>query len=225
MQLIIKGNRSPFQISQEVKYIDLILTGSYNSSFTLEFDGKVLEFKDQNFYRFGQRIQGSFQTGLVQALKEFKFTDEVIQLFNRKSQTEIGLFKAVFLIYNWTEIAFTDAYAVSLGSLIYNEFIIDNSNKIGPQNDIYFISRSLLTQENQQYIDRLLEINLLAFAEFRDNALGNFSTYFIPLVRPGVSREHFISKTDTTGIATHNFWKRILQDRDARLRNWMTNRS
>lgn len=225
MELLITANKEPFQLTKQIKLIDMRLTGSYNSSMTIHYDDRMLKFEDGGkFFRFGERLKGSFQTNFHQALQEFEFAPEIIREFSHKSQTEIGLFKSIFLIYSWVEIAFTDAYAVSLGNRIYNEFIVDYSNKVGPQNDIYFIKQALITEENTPLIKRLIEINLLASAIFKDNAIGTYQTYFIPLIRPGVSREYFSSSSDPNGSKTYDFWKTILHDRDARISNWFKNR-
>lgn len=226
MQLVISANKEPFQLTRQIKLLEIRLAGNYHSAINLMYDdNRVLKFENgAKFFRFGERLKGSFQTTFQQALQEFDFAPEIIREFSHKSQTEIGLFKSVFLIYSWVELAFTDAYAVQLSNRIYNEFIVDYSNKVGTQNDLYFIKQAMIVPENLPLINRLMEINLLASALFSDNEIGTYQTYFIPLIRPGVSREHFNSPGDLNGNKTYELWKTILRDRDARISNWFTNR-
>lgn len=123
------------------------------------------------------------------------------------------------------ELTFTDAYAVDLSSKIYNEFITDNTNLVGAQKDIYFIGKHLLTDDNLPLIKRLMEINLLASVVFNDKHKGQYESYFVPLLKPGVSREYFISQADPNGTKTHGLWRTILRDRDMRISSWFKNRS
>lgn len=227
MELIVSGNKAPFQIKEQILPIELRLVGRYNTGMTLYYDNIPLTFNNgSDFFQFGQRIKGASITSICSALSDFKVTDnpQLLVEFSRKSFTEINLFKAVFLIYSWVEIAYTDAYAVNLSSKIYNEFIIDFNSNVGPQEDIYFIKRELINDNNTSLLGRLIEINLLASAKFIGGGLGQYQAYFLPLEKPGVLRENFRHEKDPSGEKTYSLWKKILKDRDDKISNWFKNR-
>jgi hypothetical protein len=180
----------------------------------------------KTLYEFSSRIRGTSPSGISLILAEFHLLSnmEAVTNFSRKPLTEINLFKSVFLIYDWVQIAYTDAYAVSLGSKIYNEFIVDFNNKPGSQEDIYFIRHELINETTKPLLERLIDINLLASASFAGGGLGVYTTYFITLDKPGMPREAFRHSQDPMGDKTYNLWKLILQDRDFRFSLWTKNR-
>lgn len=227
MELLIEGNKAPFQITRQITPLQLRLEGQYNASMTLYYDNAILSFDNGAlFFQFGQRIKGASVSSICAALAEFQVATnpQFIVEFSRKSFTEVNLFKSVFLIYSWVEIAYTDAYAVDLSSKIYNEFIIDFNNSPGPQEEIYFIPKDLISNDNQPLLKRLININLLVSALFSGGNLGQYQAYFLPLEKPGVLRDNFMHEHDPSGERTYNLWKRILRNRDDRISSWMKNR-
>ncbi len=229
MEIVILGNKESFQLTEnniplEIRLIAPNLAQS-NSLFTIIYDGYTLRINPDDCYKIAENIKGKSPIEVHFALNRIIEDTQFSNSFFNKSLTEVSLFKALFLIYNWVEIAFTDAYAVSIGSKIYNEFIIDYNNQVGSQQDIYFIRKELITNSNKIYLNKLIEVNLLVKLNMLGgDTFGNFETYFIPLIKPGVSRDYFTSQQDPTGEKSYTFWKKILADRDARLNSWMKNR-
>jgi hypothetical protein len=229
MEIKIKGNKESFQQHHRIDYLDIKLSGTFsfaeNSTIFLGYSNHHLTFNNrQDFYRFSEKIKGASLEQIVLLSQDFNLSPLFIESLREKGDIEIGLFKSIFLIYNWIEIALTDAYAVNLGDKIYNEFIIDYSGKLEVQKEIYFINTKYLDSNYLPSIQRLLDLNLLASASFETN-VGNYQTYFIPLIKPGVSREFFNTEFDKNGSKTYGLWKDILNDRDSRIKYWITYRS
>lgn len=224
MQIALTANRESYQLNTRVNLISIQLL-QVERVLVVQYDNFSLRFDHlKNPFIFSEKIKGHDRAGVSNVLREFNFDNKVVEWAQRTSLIEIALFKALFLVYQWVEIAFTDAYAVSLSSKIYDEFIIDYNNNVGPQKDIYFIKYEHITTTNLPLLTRLVELNLLVHAVFSGGGLGNNETYFTPIFTPGVSRKYFESPADTSGNKTFGLWKTILDDRDKRINNWFTNR-
>lgn len=229
MFLSVSGNKEPFQLSKVVEMLKIRLDAAdmaqANSMFSLTYGERAINISASNFYSLSQNIKGSTgQLDITLALNRLQVDPSFANSFLTKSLTEVSLFKSIFLIYYWVTIAFTDPYAVSLDSKIYDEFIVDYNNKLGSQPDIYFIKYNLINSSNQPYLNRLVELNLLVNLYIGSEIIGQANSYFIPLIKPGVSREYFSNKFDSHGDKTYSLWKQILNDRDTRLRFWSKNR-
>jgi hypothetical protein len=88
------------------------------------------------------------------------------------------------------------------------------------QKDIYFISSKYLSSVYGSSIQRLIDLNLLVSATFCTKK-DNYQTYFIPLIKPGVSRTFFKTDFDKSGNKTYDLWKNILNERDSRIKYWL----
>jgi hypothetical protein len=128
------------------------------------------------------------------------------------------------MIYDWAGLGLRNLYTTNLTARIYDSFIVDYFTRQDAQTDLYFIKEGLISKINEPIIRKLMEINLLNRAEFNDHLLGNYISYFVPLIKPGISREHFESDSDPSGNRAYSLWKTILKDRDVRISNWSTNR-
>lgn len=225
----IYGNKEPYQLNGKVENIEIRLEGEdlfhSKSKIYVAYDNEIeLQFENgSRVYQFAEKLKGANAPNITLTLKEFGFKDEFSNNFLRKTATEVALFKSLFLIYCWVDIAFTDAYAVNLDSKISDEFIIDINYSHNTQNDIYFIKREYITHENMPYIEKLMQLNLLASAFF-SGSIGEYHSYFIPLIKPGVSRQLYNHQFDPSGNKTYAFWKNILSDRDWRINSWVKNR-
>lgn len=229
MEILVRGNKESFQLRQKIEHVDIILSGNFafigDNPVFLDYQDHRLSFKNrQQFYHFAEETKGASVDKLILLLQEFKLPNLFSDGLKRKGEIEVNLFKSVFLIYTWIEIAITDAYAVSLSDKIYDEFIIDYSSKPEVQKDIYFVHSKYLNAEYLPQIQRLIDLNLLASASFK-TVVGNFQSYFIPLIKPGVSREYFNSAFDENGSKTYSLWKEILSERDIRIRYWINHRN
>jgi hypothetical protein len=229
MKIVLSGNKEPYQLTEKVAHLTIELTDGKNDQnldcMIIRYDPFTLFLSPNNFYQISEAIKGrsalDVSFALSRGLPEYpKFSNS----FLSKTETETALFKSLFLIYYWVEIAFTDVYAISLGPKIYNEFILDYNSLRSNQPDIYFLKKERIVNANQSSIDRLVELNLLVEAKFGSDAVGDWKSYFIPLLKPGVSRSFFSHPTDPTGNNTYAFWKQVLDDRDFRLQSWAKNR-
>lgn len=229
MNFSVIGNREPFQLNKVVKMLEIRLDAEdmpkESSMFSLAYGERSINISASTFYSLSQNVKGSVgQLDITLALNRLNIDPNFANSFLSKSLTEVSLFKSIFLIYYWVSIAFTDPYAISIDSKVYDEFIVDYNNKLGSQPDIYFIKHGLISSSTQPYLDRLVELNLLVKLSLGNKVLGHKTSYFIPLIKPGVSREYFTNKFDIHGDKTYGLWKEILNDRDTRLRYWSKNR-
>lgn len=228
MEIKIIGNKESYQLHRRVEYLEVKLSRSLSidshSPINIYYGDVTFTFDNtQKFQSFIERIKGATLERVVLLSHEFSLPSEAIEKLSSAGDIEIGLFKSIFMVYNWIEIALTDAYAVSLSDKIFNNFILDYTGNIGVQKDIYFINSKFTSSVYYPHIERLVELNLLAKAVF-DTNVGDFDAYFIPLIKPGVSREFFKSDKDLTGKKTYEVWKQILDERDSKLRYWQTYR-
>ena len=215
MKIVLKGNKDSYQLYNKYSPIEVTLLlhdDNLNSTITIEYgDEAKLEYQNSSqFFHFAEKIRGASKEQISNRLTELGFSQVFSKGFLSKNEIEVSLFKSVFLIFMWVEIAITDAYAVSIDSKIYNEFIVDYSGKPETQQDIYFVKRDIITEKNLILIEKLIEVNLLASVSLQSKLLGNYQTYIIPLVKPGVSREYFKHTADPNGDKTYSLWKKIL---------------
>lgn len=229
IELKIKGNKESYQLTKKVDYIDISLDGNFdfNSSSRINFryDNYNLTFENRNkLFKFAEEIRGTSLDKLILTFSKYEFESSLINNLANKKSTEIGLLKALFLIYYWIDLPLTNPTDLDLEKQLFNEFVVDWTNQPEPQKDIYFIDKRHITPNNRPFIQKLIDLNLLASFKVQINDNVTISTYFIPLVKPGVSRENFMSEFDTKGDKTYSFWKSILKDRDIRITNWINNR-
>ena len=228
MKIKIKGNIKPYQETNSVENLELSLEGdfSFMSENRIQFNyGKrCFSFKNRNdLFQLTEKTKGASLDRIVLELMDTEVDNEFIKELAHKSKLEIGLLKALFLIYNWVELPMTDPITLQLKSRIYDDFVIDYSGKPEIQKDIYFIKEENLTENNRKYIDRLQDLNLLAKTIIDTNS-KQYETYFIPLIKVGVSKSNFKSDFDKDGSKTYKFWSEILDQRDKRIKYWITNR-
>jgi hypothetical protein len=229
VELKIKGNKESYQLTKKVDYIDISLDGNFdfnsNSPINFRYDNYNLTFENRNkLFKFAEEIRGTSLDKLILTFSKYEFESSLINYLANKKSTEIGLLKALFLIYYWIDLPLTNPTDLDLEKQLYNEFIVDWTNQPEPQKDIYFIDKRHITPNNRPFIQKLIDLNLLASFKVQINDIEKISTYFIPLVKPGVSRENFMTEFDTKGDKTYSFWKSILKDRDIRITNWINNR-
>ena len=229
IELKIKGNRESYQLTKKVDYINISLGGNFesnaNSRINFCYDNNNLTFENRNrLFKFAEEIRGTSLDKLILTFSKYEFESSLINKLANKKSTEIGLLKAIFLIYYWIDLPLTNPTDLDLEKQLFNEFVVDWTNQPEPQKDIYFINKKQITTNNQPYIQKLIDLNLLASFKIQIHDKVSISTYFIPLVKPGVSRENFITEFDTKGDKTYSFWKSILKDRDIRITNWINNR-
>lgn len=229
MEILIKGNKNSFQLYKKIEYLDIKLHGSFSLNLEqpvyIDYGDIQLKFSNrQRFYTFSEKVKGASLEKIILLSQEYQLNPTFTNSLIRKGEIEIGLFKSIFLIYSWIEIAITDAYAVNISDMIYNKFLIDYSGKPEVQKDIYFLDSKYIVEEYSPILQKLMDLNLLVSCKLVTIA-GNFQTFFIPLIKPGVSREYFKTDFDKNGNKIFDFWKKILDDRDAKIRHWINYRN
>lgn len=228
MDFMIRGNKESYQITRKVIYQEIRLKWEYKqydeNPVLIFYDEINLIFPNRStFHSYILQSKGASKEKLYLLSKKFNLKREFINLILSMGQLEIGLFKAILLIFEWVEVAYTDAYAVLIKDKIYNDFLVDYNSKPIVQEHIYFIKNKYCDQSYDVYLAKLIDLNLLVSATFY-SSFGKYNTWFIPLIKPGVSRENFQSEFDHTGNRTYNLWMEILGDRDSKINSWFKNR-
>ncbi len=229
MDISVTGNIDSFQLSQKVDLLDIGLTLDFGNN--LAIATAELRYRNSRLSlgtidglsRFSQTTKGYPPSHLAFLLQAQFGGDGFSESLATKGTLELSLLKSVFMIFMWVENSVMEPFWFSLKQRIYNEFIIDYTGRPEAQRDIYFISDKYNTEAYQSHLTRLLELNLLNRCDFRSGATS-FRSYFIPFIKPGVSRELFAHGSDRNGNTTYSLWKHILDDRDLRMRSWITTR-
>ncbi|MFC0516772.1 hypothetical protein ACFFGT_21375 [Mucilaginibacter angelicae] len=232
MEIIVEGNIESYQLSQKLQNLKIILEGNFSTSSNNKspirlYYGLSQKYDWNNindFFNFSQKVRGLSMERLA---LEFQFLSKdqgFSENFLIKNSLELGLLKSLFSIYSWIENYLTSTNLEGLKKSIYNEFIIDYTGRPEPQKDIYFISEKYLTTKNRPHILRLKALNLLNSITFNYDK-GQYESFFIPFIKPGVTRDLFKgNEFDLNGSITYELWKSILEDRDFRIRYWINNR-
>lgn len=229
IELKVRGNRESFQLTKKLDYIEIRLSGQFGfnsqSQINFVYDNNNLAFKDRNqLFKFSEEVRGMTLDKLILTLNNYEFESSFINSLAKKKSTEIGLLKAIFLIYYWIELQLASPEDLDLEKQLYNEFVIDWTNQPEAQKDIYFIDKKHIIDKNTPFLQKLIDLNLLASFKIKLQNNDTLTAYFIPLIKPGVSRENFETEFDPKGNRTYIFWKEILKDRDIRITNWINNR-
>lgn len=113
-----------------------------------------------------------------------------------------NLLKATLLLYLWCESAIVTQNPSALYDLLYDEFILDYTGTVGPQNHVYFLPQSLTKEETKNAREKLYELSILSrlTVQFDKESL---CTYFTPLRLPMVGIHSF--ETDTN----YKYWTTV----------------
>jgi len=231
MQITVTGNIASFQYQHQTNLVRLGLSvtprngnnpGSVDFIYNTERRNNMIT--PDTLWDFVQKTKGMEPERVALLFMGAQGGNGFVQDMVTQNPFEPSLLKSLFLIYDWTEYAFTDPHLAMLRTKVYNEFIIDYSGRPEPQRDIYFIGQQFCTPAYEPFLQRLVELNLLAKCDFISTIQAGLSTYFIPLVKPGVPRNLFAHGNDILGNQTYNLWKNILNARDLRITNWMNSR-
>jgi hypothetical protein len=223
MKIIVKGNRTSYQLKRAVDNLTLSLEGvfEFNSNTPVRFlyDNIAYQIADhQVLFDFSKKLKGLPIEGLPDHLEIDGWEGRVKKQLVGKSLTELSLFKSLFLIYSWIELPLTSPQELNLQALIYDNFTIDYSGRPEPQKDIFFISKELIEPNYEKSIEVLTDLNLLASLTIILSDTNILKTYFIPLLTIGVSPKLFGSEK------VYYLWNKILKDRDRRISYWFNNR-
>ncbi len=228
MEIKISGNCESFYITGKINYVELSLIGDFgyqsNSKIQLKYNDVVFEIDSvQSLFQISEEIKGATQDRILLIANDKGFSDELKVKLKKAKSTEISLFKSVFLIYQWIEYDLSIEDFDKLTEKVHDDFIIDYGGNIGPQDEIYFIPKDLLKEDKLPIIQRLIDLNLLVSMSINANQYSQTS-YFIPLIKPGIPKKYFQTEFDKSGNLTYDFWKSILYKRDYRLSKWSQSR-
>ncbi|MGZ4041649.1 MAG: hypothetical protein ACXVNM_01185 [Bacteroidia bacterium] len=227
-EIIIRGNKESYLLSSRIEYLEIKLVGDFDyiskTPIQFHYGNTVLPFENRNaLFKFAEDTRGSSSDKLILLLNKYNFDQNFIKSLTDKKVTEIGLLKAIFLIYNWIELPLNSPADLNLRKQISDEFVVDWTNEPESQKDIYFINERHVNEYNSSSIQKLIELNLLVALNIKTLDI-TLQSYFIPLIKPGIPRELFETPVDPKGTKTHNLWQQILQERNIRISNWVNNR-
>jgi hypothetical protein len=228
LKISVSGNKESYQLTRKYANTCFSLDGDfqYNSTSKINFncDGVIYHFGNINLLQqFCEKIRGLEYENMFNNFIEAQIEPEIINSLSQRKQAELGLMKSLFLIYHWVELPLMNPADLDVNNNIYNEFIVDWSNQPEPQKDIYFIDKKYINTNNQKYINKLVEFNLLACLTI-ERSESIIKSYFIPLVKPGLSRNNYQSEIDPTGSETYSLWKVFLEDRNNKIDTWLRKR-
>lgn len=225
MKLIIKGNKEFYQLNNQVDIIEVSLEGrfKYDSDsqvlFTLD-DRRFIFENSSTLLKFSEDIRGKSKEAMILTLIKINKESDLLDYLEELSQKSINLIKSIFLLFHWLDLPLHNPSDLEIESNIYDNFVVDWTFRPESQKDIYLISRNHITDPNQIYINKLIELNLLASFRILGYKGRELQCYFTPLSIPGVSKENF----QFDNFSAYPLWQKILKDRDKRISNWVNNR-
>jgi hypothetical protein len=222
MKIEVKGNTNFCLENPEPKFKSYFISGDWGLNFSENkikwiLDDNLLGFiQGDSFYKMCEEIQGCEYSDINQIFNIYKINLPNYEL----SIQEIDLIKSVANIFIWVQYFLIDEYDIENDDSlpkVFDDFKIDNNNKITVQKDIYFLPKKYLEEEYRNLINNLMNINLLSYFKVssKNTSLEN---YFIPFTKPGFKLNVFQDKE------TYEFWKTILYDRHIALDNFFNKR-
>jgi len=227
-QIEIIGNGESYQMSRRIEWQEIFLNGDFNfgakTKINFQYQENCFRFENRHeLFKFSEEIRGFGLDRLILWCGQYGFDNQFVRDLAAKNSIEIGFLKSIFLVYHWIELPLTDPKELKLENQIFYEFVVDWTNVPVPQQDIYFIPKELIKEENMLIISKLMTLNLLIKMEIKSDKVDLLS-YFIPLVKPGVSKEYFRLNSDDTSYEAYTFWDEILKRRHKRLSRWSKTR-
>lgn len=218
MQILVKGNTNYCLESPEVIYKSYSVSSNWGLNLSENkvkwcLEERILGIqKGDDFYHMCEEIQGCDYSEIREIFNKNNISLPDYEL----SHQEFELIKSLANIFVWVQYFLIDEYDIeSDDSLpkVFDDFKIENNNKIAVQKDIYFLPKKYADEKYQIHIANLLEINLLTYFKINTNN-SEIENYFIPFTKPGYTTNVFKNSE------TLNFWKQILNDRHIALDNF-----
>lgn len=221
MQTItVTFNKESFNVDPIIDSIKLSSTFKYDDPIRIDSSVQNLNFNNRNeLIAVFEKIKGTEVNNLKLKFFELDYREWV-----RANFYEQQAFKSLLLIYRWLELSLSNPNDLDVKTNLYNEFIVDWNYEPRVQNSIYLINETYtINSANKPLLDKLVDVNLLCRIHIVTE-LKELTNYFIPFLTPGVSNEYLKSKSDSDGSKTNKLWKTILNERNQRINNWVTNR-
>lgn len=213
-------NKESFNTDSIIDSIKLCSSFKYDDPIEIESSVQNLNFNNRNeLIAVFEKIRGAEANDL-----KLKFFELDYREWARANFYQQQAFKSLVLIYHWLELSLSNPKDLDVKTNLYNEFIVDWNYTPRVQNTIYLINENYtIDSENKPLLEKLVDVNLLCRINIVTE-LKELTNYFIPLLTPGVSTEYLKSKSDFDGSKTNKLWKTLLNERNKRINNWVTNR-
>ncbi len=198
------------------------LKSSFKHNEKIQIESKIENIVFENRYdllQLFEKLRGCDNNNL-----KLKFYENNYLKWANANFYEQQTFKSLVLIYHWLELSLANPEDLDIKKNFYNEFIVDWNYTPGLQNTIFLIPENYIKNiETKKFLNNLVKVNLLCRVTIT-NHKETFQNYFIPLLTPGVPIEYYKTEFDIDGIKTFELWKKLLKDKDIRIKNWVTNR-
>jgi len=218
MLIEVKGNVNFCLETKDVLLKTYVINGHwglnyYENRINWVLDNVILgTLKGDVFYKMCEELQGCEYNDIAKIFEKYKIS---LPKYEMRIQ-EYDLIKSVANIFIWVQYFLIDEYNIeSEDSLpkVFDDFKIDNNNKVTVQKDIYFLPKKYSDSMYKSLIENLIAINLLSYFKIETTA-SKIENYFIPFTKPGYKSDVFQNKD------TYSFWKQILNDRHIALDNF-----
>ncbi|MBB4801667.1 hypothetical protein ACHRV1_25040 [Flavobacterium aquidurense] len=218
--ITVTFNKESFNRDSVTDSIKLCSTFKYDDPIEIHSSIQNLNFKNRNeLIAVFEKIRGTEVNDLKLKFFELDYREWALANFYEQQA-----FKSLVLIYHWLELSLSNPHDLDVKTNLYNEFIVDWNYTPRVQNTIYLINENyIIDSGNKPLLEKLVDVNLLCRINIVTE-LEQLTNYFIPLLTPGVSIEYLKSNSDSDGSKTNKLWKTLLNERNKRINNWVTNR-
>lgn len=231
MKILVKGNAKYYQSlfdKEKICYKNYVLEGDFTSNnspiilYIYQDDEinkeSIVQFDDkQHLFEFINFIRGR-DLEMTQILLN-SFFNQKVEYFHKPSLQENGMIKSLFIIYQWIEYGLSIESIDEIHDFMFNSFTIDFSGKLGSQSDIYFIDKKYEQDKFKEKVSVLMDVNLLCHLSIVMNEEQLTTTYFIPLIKPGVKREFF----KKGNVDAYPLWKELINERNSSIHRFVNN--
>ncbi|MEJ5144685.1 hypothetical protein [Sphingobacterium sp. MYb388] len=235
MEIKINANKFLYYKNASFENLEVELKGdlNYNSN-----DNIQISIDRQNYLLlpdigslndFSERIRGASKDSFINALNKenIKVSAGFYECIRDLNEFSFNSVKSLFLLFNWLHIPLLNQEfdEIDINKTFYDDFVVDWTNRPESQKDIYLIKQDHIVASNDDLLQHLIKINLLckiSIFPYRDNEI---ISYFTPLSQPGISKELFeFEDNNLNKKSSYYLWRKIIQERDIRIRNWSINR-
>ncbi|WP_313491916.1 MULTISPECIES: hypothetical protein [Sphingobacterium] len=240
MEIKIKANKYLYYKENNFENLEVKLNGKlqYNTaeriSISINNDNAMFLNGISELDLFCKEVKGIVKESFVSAITSENNKLERTPGFNNAVQDlnefSFNTFKSMFLLFDWLEIPLTNQDYIepdmlNIEKTFYDEFVVDWTYRPESQSDIYLIKQEHITNSNIELLQHLIKINLLCEISIFPYRNQKITSYFTPLKQPGITKQLF-EFTDILNRrkSAYSLWKKIIEERDTRIRNWSINR-
>lgn len=229
MKISIRGNSKYYQSifdTERVLYKNYVLEGDFSSN---NHHISMMIFPDnddinRHGYVFTNKIHldnfVSYIRGkdidMTQIMLENYFSQSINYL-DKPSLQENGMIKSLFMVYELIEYSLSKESLEDISDFIFSSFTIDYSGNLGSQSDIFFIDKDYENEIYSDFINILMDVNLLCQLNIELRESESITSHFIPLIKPGVKRDLFRRGK----IDAYPFWKELIYQRNSSIHRFI----